>query len=111
MAGARGDKLMHGHGCRQRTVALSRPGAARAELLRIWVRRFRCRVCAATRTVLPPGVLRRYLYALGSIVRAWWLAIAPPIGAGLCDHAVYAHVGEDRLRRGTERHRTGQRRW
>lgn len=111
VAGAKGVKLMHGHGCRQRIVALSRPGAARAELLRIWVRRFRCRACGGTRTVLPPGVLRRYLYALASILRAFWLAIPPPLGAGLADVAVYAQVGVDRLSRDVERHRTGRRRW
>jgi len=102
---------MHGHGCRQRGVALSQPGAIGPVLLWIWVRRFRCRACGATCTVLPPGVLARYLYALASIVHAWWLSLAPPLGGGLSDQEVYAHVGVDRLCGDAEVNRTGQRRW
>lgn len=98
---------MHGHGLRERLLAVSCSHGA-TTLCRLLVRRFRCKLCGGTVTVLPPGVLVRHLYALRSILRAWWLARRPDPAA---DGEVYALVGVDRLASGSETHRTGRRRW
>jgi len=102
--------VLHGHGLRDRAVVLPpAPHKHTAQLVRIWVRRFRCTACKATCTVLPPGVLPGHLYSLWAIVWAWFLAARPPIGEGKDDGAVYAQQGVDRLT--PEQHHYGRPRW
>lgn len=107
-SGVLGAPTLWGHGVRHRDVVVPGP---RPTLKTVWVRRFLCRRCGATCSVSPPGVLPRHLYALAAIVSAWWLAAPRPIGDGLHDEAVYAHVGVDRRADGGERGRAGRRRW
>ncbi len=87
------------------------PGAddGPAELVKCWVRRYRCTVCGLPCSVLPEGVLKHFLYSLASIIAAWSGFTARPVGQGLDHDTVYARQGVDRLR--VERRRSGGRRW
>jgi hypothetical protein len=44
-------------------------------------------------TVLPVGVMPRYLYSAGAIVVAFAVTIARPVGEGLADDDAYARQG------------------
>lgn len=50
-------------------------------------------------TVLPMGVMPRYLYSAFAIVIAFTLVAAPPVGRGLTDALAYKRQGMNRLRR------------
>ena len=107
-AGSRGALNLSGHGARSHEVVV--PGDT-PTLVTVWVRRFLCRRCNRTCSVLPPGCLPRHLYTLGAIVMAWFLAAESPVGDGLDDEAVYDRVGVDRRASGQEPGRAGRRRW
>lgn len=112
VAGAGPGFLFHGHGVRVVLVVV--PGKhwqGQARMVRIAVRRFRCKQCGATVTVYPRGVIPRHLYSLFAIVAAWWLGVGPPLGEGLDDVEVCARQGADRPATGPEKNRTGKRRW
>jgi len=112
VAGAGPGLLFHGHGIREVLVVV--PGKhwqGKARMVRIAVRRFRCKRCGATVMAYPRGVVPRHLYSLFAIVAAWWLGVGPPVGEGLDDVEVYARQGVDRPVTGPERYRTGKRRW
>ena len=112
VAGAGPGLAFHGHGVRLVLVVVpGRHWQGTARMVRIAVRRFRCKRCGATVTVYPRGVIPRHIYSLFAIVTAWWLGIGPPVGAGMDDVEVYARQGVDRPVTGPERHRTGKRRW
>ena len=86
-------------------------GARRAHLVEIWVWRFRCRRCERTCSVFDPEVLLGHLYTLPAMLMAWFHAVAPPVGGGLGDAAVYALLGVDRRLETPEARRAGVRRW
>lgn len=50
-------------------------------------------------TVLPVGVMPRYLYSAFAIVIAFTLVAAQPVGRGLTDALAYKHQGMNRVRR------------
>ena len=66
---APGKVYLHGHGKRERSVVVAPAlDGDEVELLECWVRRYRCQQCGAVITVLPKGVLPRYLYSAATIV-------------------------------------------
>lgn len=71
-----------------------RPG-----VVECWCRRYRCTDCGAVPTVLPVGVMPRYLYSAFAIVVAFTLVAAQPIGHGLTDALAYKRQGMNRVRR------------
>ncbi len=73
-----------------------------AEVGECWVRRYRCTRCSAVLTVLPRGVLPRFLYSGLAIVVAFVLTAARPVGRGLSDAEVYDRQGMYRCRRWTK---------
>jgi hypothetical protein len=89
-----GQVFLHGHGWRGRTVVVLPAGAEGcAEVGECWVRRFRCTVCRGVRSVLPRGVLPRFLYSVGAIVSAFFLTAERPVGDALSDFAAYERQG------------------
>jgi hypothetical protein len=108
IAGVPGGLNLWGHGARSHEVVV--PGD-RPSLTRVWVRRFLCRPCDKTCSVLPFGCLPRHLYSLWAILTAWFLAVPRPVGEGLDDEAVYGRVGVDRRAEGPEAGRAGRLRW
>ena len=82
-----GRVILQGHGKRQREVVV--PAVIdeedEVELLECWVRRYRCTLCRAVVTVLPKGVLPRYLYSAAAMVMAFLLVADRPVGEGLSD--------------------------
>lgn len=108
VAGVPGALNLWGHGARSHEVVV--PGD-RPSLTRVWVRRFLCRPCDKTCSVLPSGCLPRHLYSLWAILTAWFLAVPRPLGEGLDDEAVYGRVGVDRRAVGPEAGRAGRLRW
>lgn len=86
---------LHGHGTRTREVVvgpvfgLDRPG----EPAQCWVRRYRCVECKAGCSVLPPGVMPRFLYSAAAIVMAFFMVEARPAGDGLSDREAYRRQG------------------
>lgn len=98
-----------GHGSRWRSVVLPGTAPGRCRLVACWVRRFRCRQCHKTCSVLPDGVLLGFVYSAASMVAVWLGIAQPPVGQGLSHAEVYARQGVDRLHR--EQHRSGQARW
>lgn len=107
-AGMVGALNLWGHGVRRHDVVVAGDAPTVAQ---VWVRRFLCRRCARSCSVLPPGCLPRHLYSLAVIVIAWFHAVERPVGDGLDDAAVYARVGVDRRADGQEPGRSGRRRW
>lgn len=85
------------------------PTLERCRLVTCWVRRFRCRRCKKTCSVLPNGVVLGFVYSFDSMIAVWKDLAVPPFGGGLSHDEVYARQGVDRLRR--EAHRSGRRRW
>ncbi len=108
-AGTPGALNLWGHGVRWRDVIV--PGEEAGQRVRTWVWRFLCRNCDSTSSVSPSDVLSRYRYTLMAIVTAWLLAAAKPVGDGLDEEAVYAHVGVDRRVPGRDPDRAGKPRW
>lgn len=107
-AGVVGALTLWGHGVRVHEVVVPGDGPTLAQ---VWVRRFLCRRCDRTCSVLPLGCLPRHLYTLAAIVTAWFSAAERPVGDGLDDEAVYALVGVDRRAGGQEPGHSGRRRW
>lgn len=64
-----------------------------------WVRRYRCTLCRAVPTVLPRGVLPRFLYSALAIVVSFVLVGAQPVGDGLSHAAAYDIAGMNPSRR------------
>ena len=91
--------VLHGHGVRWREVlvgpALDRRGR---DIGRCWSRRYRCVACDHTCTVLPVGVLPRFLYSVFAVVVAFALIAAEPLGAELPDCRAYARQGMNPVR-------------
>jgi hypothetical protein len=73
-----------------------------AEVGECWVRRFRCTECGAVRSVLPRGVLPRFLYSIGAIVSAFFLTARQPVGDELSDADAYERQGMYRRRGSSE---------
>ena len=71
----------------------------RPVLAECWCRRYRCTACGAVSTVLPVGVMPRYLYSAFAIVVAFTLVTAQPIGRGLTDALAYNRQGMNTARR------------
>lgn len=90
-----GDRIvLHGHGHRGREVVVQPAvGDQDALVVECWSRRYRCTACGAVPTVLPPGVLPRFLYSALAIVTAFWLTEAAPVGQDLTDAEAYAVQG------------------
>ena len=85
---------LHGHGCRVRSVVvLAAVFGEEVQVMGCWVRRYRCCRCGAVLTVLPMGVLSRYLYSVAAIVVALLLKTEAPVGEGLGDAEVYRRQG------------------
>lgn len=86
--------VLHGHGVRVRGVVVPPASTELTERHReCWARRYRCTACGAVPTVLPRGVMRRYLYSVGAILVALFLSAVPPIGDGLSHADAYARQG------------------
>ncbi|WP_420715198.1 transposase family protein [Corallococcus sp. BB11-1] len=64
---------LHGHGSRSRQVRGPLDSGASPVLVELRVRRYRCRACGVSQTVVPAEVLARKLYSLAAI--AWALAL------------------------------------
>ncbi|WP_140875963.1 transposase family protein [Myxococcus xanthus] len=64
---------LHGHGRRSRQVRGPLDAGASPVLVELRVRRYRCRACGVSQTVVPAEVLGRKLYSLAAI--AWALAL------------------------------------
>ncbi len=98
-----GRVILHGHGWRERrVVVLPAVDKGLAEVGECWVRRYRCTECRAVRSVLPRGVLPRYLYSAWAIVSAFFLVAERPVGDGLRDVEAYERQGMyRRVRRGS----------
>lgn len=86
---------LHGHGTREREVVVRAvlDDEDEVELLDCWVRRYECQCCGAVITVLPKGVLPRYLYGAAAIVSAFLLVAHQPVGEGLSDAEAYDRQG------------------
>ncbi len=98
-----GRVVLHGHGHRGREVVIHPAVGDSAELVvECWSRRYRCTRCGAVPTVLPPGVLPRFLYSALAIVTAFWLVEAAPVGQGLTEAEAYAVQGMYRCPRWTK---------
>ncbi len=83
-----------GHGRRKRDVVVLPLGwSASARLATAWARRFLCRACSTTFTVLPQGLVSRYLYSAWAVVVAWFLVEGRPVGEGLGDADAYRRQG------------------
>jgi hypothetical protein len=91
---------LHGHGKRERCVVVAPvlDDDDEVELLDCWVRRYECQCCGAVITVLPKGVLPRYLYSAAAIVTAFLLVAAEPVGRGLSEAEAYERQGMYRRR-------------
>ena len=92
-----GRVCLQGHGVRCRDVvafALTTSFSERAVLC--WVRRYRCTECHAVPSVLPRGVLPRYLYSVGAIVAAFLVVEEEPVGDGATEEEAYQHHGSKR---------------
>lgn len=86
--------IIQGHGVRTRQVVVE-PCAkgAPANVVECWQRRYRCIDCGAIHVVLPGGVMPRFLYSVGAIVMALFLAMVSPIGLGLSQAKAYEQQG------------------
>lgn len=71
----------------------------RPALSECWCRRYRCTACSTVSTVLPVGVLPRYLYSAFAIVVAFTLVAAEPVGSGLTHALAYKRQGMNRVHR------------
>ena len=86
--------VLHGHGQRMRTVVvLPATEDGYAEVGECWVRRFRCTKCKAVPSVLPRGVLPRYLYSALAIVSSFFMVAKHPVGDGLNQGEAYKRQG------------------
>ena len=84
---------MQGHGVRTRTVVVEPYADAPAGVVECWQRRYRCIKCHSIHAVLPAGVMPRFLYSVGAIVMALFLAMSSPIGLGLRHAEAYCLQG------------------
>lgn len=84
---------------RTREVVVSPALQDRARLVECWSRRYRCTACGAVPTVLPVGVLPRYLYSAFAIVIAFTLVATEPVGRGMSDARAYRRQGMNAVRR------------
>lgn len=91
--------VLHGHGVRTRGVVVAPASGCGPRLRECWCRRYRCTQCGAVTTVLPVGVMPRYLYSVLAIVLAFTLVAEEPVGQGLTDTLAYKRQGMNRLRR------------
>lgn len=67
-------------------------------LTECWSRRYRCTRCGAVHTVLPVGVLPRFLYSVFAIAWAFALVAARPVGHGQSHAAAYDAQGMNATR-------------
>ncbi len=91
--------VLHGHGIRLRNVLV--PPAlddGRPTLEECWSRRYKCQNCQAVLTVLPVGVMPRFLYSAFAILSALFLVAERPIGEGLTDEEAYDRQGMNPIR-------------
>jgi hypothetical protein len=65
----------------------------RPTLQECWSRRYQCQDCGAVVTVLPVGVLPRYLYSTCAILVAFLLVAARPLGEDRSDAEAYDRQG------------------
>ncbi len=84
---------------RTRQVVVPPALDGRPGLVECWCRRYRCTECGAAQTVLPVGVIPRYLYSAFAVVVAFTLIAAPAVGHGLTDALAYKRQGMNRVRR------------
>lgn len=89
---------LHGHGVRWRAVVVGPAIAGRCSIEECWSRRYRCTLCSHTCTVLPVGVMPRYLYSTFAIVIAFVLTAAEPLGNELTDALAYKRQGMNLVR-------------
>jgi len=94
-----GDRVFlygHGHGVRNVVVFPAFDGAP-SVVGSCWKRRYRCIKCGAAVTVLPRGVMPRFLYCTAAIVVALFLVAARPVGHGLTQEKAYKRQGMNRV--------------
>lgn len=72
---------------------------SRPSLVECWCRRYRCTNCGAVPTILPHGVMPRYLYSAYAIVTAFALVTSEPVGRGLTHALAYKRQGMNPVRR------------
>jgi len=85
--------VVQGHGVRERQVVVWAACGSRATDGACWVRRYCCTACRAVLTVLPRGVMPRYLYSAAAIAMALALTAPPSAGDGLTDAEAYERQG------------------
>jgi len=102
---------LHGHGVRERTVWGPPTPDGPAWLATVLMRRYRCTVCTAVRTVQRPGLTARFRYSLAAIalaLTAWAVWRQPPaaVRARICPWPIVGASEAERwpsLRRWTRR--------
>jgi len=95
--------VLHGHGRRERqVVVLPALGDTCRVVGECWSRRYRCTLCGSVPTVLPRGVLPRFLYSALAIVVSFALVGQRPVGEGLSDAEAYDLQGMNPSRRWTK---------
>ena len=90
--------VLYGHGVRCRGIVVAPRHEGGPALTECWCRRYRCTACGAVHTVLPVGVLPRFLYSVFAIAWAFALVAAPPVGHGRCDADAYDVQGMNPMR-------------
>ena len=75
---------------------------SRVAIEECWSRRYQCQACQSVCTVLPQGVLPRFLYSALAIVSAFFLVAEEPIGDGLSDADAYHLQGMYSIRSKSE---------
>jgi hypothetical protein len=100
---------MKGHGWRTRTVVSSDPAVVDGREKVSWVRRYICNACGVVIQVTPEGILKRILYALEAIIRAWLAVMEKPLGEGLTEEESCERHGRTLLQE--ESGRGGAPRW
>lgn len=91
-----GRLILYGHGMRPRSVVVA-PNVDQevADVVVCWGRRYQCQRCDAVITVLPLGVMPRFLYSVAAIVMALLLVAPAPVGEGLSEAEAYDRQGRD----------------
>ena len=91
--------MLHGHGVRLRNIVVSPVfGDDRPTLEECWSRRYQCQNCDAVLTVLPLGVMPRFLYSAFAIITAFFLVARRPVGEGHSDEEAYDRQGMNPIR-------------
>lgn len=85
--------MLWGHGPRRRGVLVVPLLRLPDRLVECWARRYSCQACGSCCTVLPKGLVARFLYSVWAVVAAWLLTAVCPVGEGLSETKAYRRQG------------------